>query len=353
LSKLRIAATFLVVLGVVGLSTNALSAQREAVKIELNLTVQVDTRGNITNVTVGRSWKFEDCDSGARDEEELSKMLWSAPVLLTLRIQEINNKRITAEEMAKLYRIDLVDADLPVEVVPIKLAPVAGPSAQEIAKLATGEERPAPPTLTKDIRLSKSGTKYVLTITRYQSLDDNLRDEGGRIVYEHVFKTKHRYYVGFNAGVFFPTERFRSYSLFYNDPSDASANPRPILKEDMSYHIKGLLFASFYPWGIEPAGCLRFPNNVHLDIGSEISSSILQNFYAGVGYDFNYLSISGFLGFLQEDGLPAEYQGFVGQTIENKNVAALPLEKKLHVLFGVCISCPINLAAIFGKLIGL
>jgi len=198
-----------------------------------------------------------------------------------------------------------------------------------------------------------AGRKYSLKINRYDSLEDKLRGKNPATVYEGNFSTYHVYYVGLNAGWLLPLNKnFYSYTLYYANPADASASPLQTIRRTRYYQTKAILFASFYPCGIEPEGPLSW-KNIHLNLGTELSSSIMKSLYVGAGYDFRFFSVNLFYGIIKASVLPDEYSNYANQTIANIKITSLPLIEKWDKFAGLAISFPFSLAAIFGKLIGL
>jgi hypothetical protein len=197
------------------------------------------------------------------------------------------------------------------------------------------------------------GRRYSLKISWYKSLDDKLRGKEPAVIYEGHFSTYHVYYVGLNAGWLFPLNKnFYSYSLYHTDPADGSDGSLQTLRRTRYYQTKAILFASIYPWGIEPEGPLSW-KNTQLNLGTELSSSIMKSLYVGVGYDFRFFSVNLFYGITKASVLPDEYANYANQTIANKKITSLTLLEKWDKFAGLAISFPFSLAAIFGKLIGL
>jgi len=198
-----------------------------------------------------------------------------------------------------------------------------------------------------------AGRKYSLKINRYDSLEDKLRGKNPATVYEGNFCTYHVYYMGLNAGWLLPLNKnFYSYTLYHTNPADASDGSLQTIRRTRYYQTQAILFASFYPWGIEPEGPLSW-KNIHLNLGTELSSSIMKSLYVGAGYDFGFFSVNLFYGITKASVLPDEYSIYINQTIANKKITSLPLLEKWDKFAGFAISFPFSLAAIFGKLIGL
>jgi hypothetical protein len=204
-----------------------------------------------------------------------------------------------------------------------------------------------------DLRMDLASRKYSLKINRYASLEDQLRGKNPATVYEGNFSTYRVYYVGLNAGWLLPLNKnFYSYTLYHTDPADASDGSLQTIRRTRAYQTKAVLFASFYPGGIEPEGPLSW-KNTHFNLGTELSSSIMKSLYIGAGYDFRFFSVNFFYGITKAPVLPEEYSIYVNRTIVNKKITSLPLLEKWDKFVGFAISFPFSLAAIFGKLIGL
>ncbi len=204
-----------------------------------------------------------------------------------------------------------------------------------------------------DLLMDLAGRKYTLKINRYDSLEDKLRGKNPATVYEGNFSTYHVYYVGLNAGWLLPLNKnFYSYTLYHTNPGDASDGSLQTIRRTRYYQTQAILFASFYPCGIEPEGPLSW-KNIHLNLGTELSSSIMKSLYVGAGYDFRFFSVNLFYGITKASVLPEEYSIYVNQTIANNKITSLPLLEKWDKFAGLAISFPFSLAVIFGKLIGL
>ncbi len=102
--------------------------------------------------------------------------------------------------------------------------------------------------------------------------------------------------------------------------------------------------------GYEPEAPLGL-RAFQINLGTEISSSILKSIYVGIGYDLRVVSLNLFAGFFRTDQLAPGY--FVGQDIVNQKTDGVPLVGKSDYWIGVCLGLPINLAGIFGKILGL
>jgi hypothetical protein len=207
------------------------------------------------------------------------------------------------------------------------------------------------PSFKINVPLDEEGQKYSIKVTRYDSLDEKLIGNKGKVVFETSVKTFSRFFWGLNAGVFAPiNSRDKSYSLFYDDPSNTSEDARPIIKEQKSWKPRAIVFLSYYPGGFEPDR----KGNFQINLGTEISSSILENIYLGVGYATKAISFNVFVGSCIAEELPNNYSKLINQQIPNKNIDNLPLIKKRQaIIFGLSIAVPISIAGIFGKLIAL
>ena len=199
----------------------------------------------------------------------------------------------------------------------------------------------------KDIPLEKAGQTYSIKITRYKSFDDKL-SEGGKVIFDNSVRTFNRYSFGLNAGVFFPISYLaKTYNLFYANPSDPTEGVRPIIHQRKYWNPRAIVFLSYYPCGFEPERKGTFQINV----GTEISSSIMASIYLGVGYAKQYYSINIFGGYFTEKVLPDNYS--INQPIQNKNISSVPLIDKGRLSVGFSLAFPFTIAGIFGKLIGL
>jgi len=228
---------------------------------------------------------------------------------------------------------------------------LTGPYFPEQSFKSAGEKETI--TMETDLGLDLPGRKYSLKINRYESLEDKLRGKSPATVYEDDFSTYHVYYVGLNAGWLLPLNKnFYSYTLYHTDPADGSDGALQTIRRSRTYQTQAILFASFYPCGIEPEGPLSW-KNIHLNLGTELSRSIMKSLYIGAGYDFRFFSVNLFYGITTASVPPDEYSIYVNRTIANKRITSLPLIEKWDKFAGLAISFPFSLAAIFGKLIGL
>jgi hypothetical protein len=268
--------------------------------------------------------------------------------MIYLIIEEVHQPSATGPYDIKDHiEIEFTHADLAADKPGILTEPYFSP----VFRTAGDEE----PVLGMESRLPLDlpGQKYTLKISRYDSLEDKLRGKNQATVYAGNFCTHHVYYVGLNAGWLLPINKnFYSYSLYHTNPADASDGSLQTIRRTRYYQTKGLLFASFYPFGIEPEGPLSW-KNIQLNLGTELSSSIMKSLYLGAGYDFRFFSINLFYGITKGSVLPEEYSSYANQTIANKKITSLPLIEKWDRFAGLAISFPFSLAAIFGKLIGL
>jgi hypothetical protein len=243
------------------------------------------------------------------------------------------------------YLIDISSEDA--KIRPLKV--YAGIVQPEVAdnKLIQKEI----PSFKINVPLDEEGQKYSIKVTRYDSLDEKLIGEKGKVIFDTSVKTFSRFFWGLNAGVFAPiNSQDKAYSVFYDDPSNTSEDARPIIKEQKSWKPRAIVFLSYYPGGFEP----ERKGNFQINLGTEISSSILENIYLGVGYATKYLSFNVFIGSCIAEELPSNYSMLINQQIPNKNIDNLPLIKKRQaIILGLSIAVPISIAGIFGKLIAL
>lgn len=257
---------------------------------------------------------------------------------IDIQVSEINNNN-----NANLYEIDFSHTDLGINKPGIRIDPF-------FHKVEVKANEPEP-LISRSLILDVSGQKYSLKITRYNSFEERLKAKEGFVIFLGDFNTYHKYFVGLNAGLLLPLgKNFYIYALYPKDPTDPSDTSAFTIKQTRYYQTKAILFASIYPWGIEPEAPLTW-RNIHFNLGTEISSSIMKSLYIGIGYDFRFFSINLFGGFYKINELAAGY--YVNQDVINKKIENLPLIEKCDKLCGLAVSFPINLAAIFGKILGL
>jgi hypothetical protein len=197
--------------------------------------------------------------------------------------------------------------------------------------------------------LSENGKVYTITITRYNSLEDKLKDKDGIVIFKHGFETYMKYYFGLHIGVFFPFCRTDEYELGFKSPQDAK---RYVLKHSRQTPVM-LLYGAIYPWGYEPAKPLteNLLKRLHIDFGTELSNSICEKIYIGVGYDFFYFSLNLFARIGTKNELPSEFR-----TAEpvNDNITAIPFDNKIDFAAGVALSIPFDFATNWlGKILGI
>jgi hypothetical protein len=256
---------------------------------------------------------------------------------------------IPDDELKSYYLAELVSEEFKIAEITVRTGATPPPKITR-----TGEVPPS-----KESRylfsLDEAGKKYTIKITKYNSFEEKLKGkEGGIPILQKEFLTNHRYCVGLDVGWFFPFKDIgKSYSLFYKNPSDDSTTPKRTLEEKTYYQTKAIVFVSIFPLGFEPEGPICSPRRLHLNIGTELSKSILDKLYFGVGYDFNFCSMNLFLGMGHEDSLPDEYLNWIGKEIPNNNIGSLPFVKKYKKSWGFAISIPFNFATTIGKIFGL
>jgi len=200
----------------------------------------------------------------------------------------------------------------------------------------------------EDVPLEKAGQKYSIKITRYNSLDEKLRREKGKVIFDNSVRTYHRFSIGLNAGLFLPISYYaKTYSLFYANPSVSTEDVRPIIRRRKYWNPRAIVFLSYYPGGFEPERKGHFQINA----GTELSSSIMGSIYIGVGYARKYYSINIFGGYFTEKVLSDNYSK--NQVIQNKNIDSVPLIDHGRLSVGLTVAVPFSIAGVFGKLIGL
>jgi len=256
-------------------------------------------------------------------------------------------KVIGYAELVSTYLVELVSEESKLAELPVRTGAYPPPTGIR--------EVPDNVTCKYLCILKESGKKYNLKITKYNSFEDKQKDkDSGVTIFQKDFITNHRYYVGLDVGCFFPFKATgKSYTLFYKDPSADPATAKRTLEEKTSYQPKGIVYVSIFPVGFEPEGSELSWRRVHFNIGTELSKSILEKFYLGIGYDFNFFSANLSLGIGNEDSLPGEYQNWIGKEIPNTKIDSIPFVKKNRVRLGFAISLPFNFASTIGKIIGL
>jgi hypothetical protein len=242
---------------------------------------------------------------------------------------ELNGEEVKPESLTPLFRRDIIRTMATIE-----------PDADHVYTL----------------KPEKTGRKYTVTIKRYDSFEKRISEGAeGIVVYQNEFLIHYKYYLGLNAGLFFPNEKTGySYDLHIKDPAIPADQARPTLTESVSYQVKVLVFTALYPFGFEPARKALDKHRVHFNLGTEISKSILERIYLGVGYDLTYMSINLFWSNGKSDVLPEEYRPYVNNEIPNPGIDSVPLQKINQNVIGISLSLPFNFAAsLIGNLLGL
>ncbi|MBN2346447.1 MAG: hypothetical protein JXO51_08635 [Candidatus Aminicenantes bacterium] len=204
--------------------------------------------------------------------------------------------------------------------------------------------------------LGEPGQKYTLTIKRYASFEARSTEGAqGITVCRREYLVQFKYYLGLNAGLFFPTEKSGySYGLAIKDPSVPADQARPTLTEEVSYQVKVIVFTSLFPFGFNPARKALDEHRLHLNVGTEISKSILERIYLGVGYDLTYMSVNLFWSSGKRDALLEAYIPYINREIPNAAIGSVPLRKVHQAVVGISLSLPFNFAAsLIGNLLGL
>lgn len=214
------------------------------------------------------------------------------------------------------------------------------------------KEKPGPPFGKKEFKFhfAEAGKKYTVSIKRYSTLDDKLKQTNAYKIFTMDFFTYHRFKLGLHTGVFFPFSRFKSFSLNYNNTS-VENDQKAFVDEGTYWEPKVIFFVSYYFAGFEPES-KRIGGRFCLNIGTELSSAIFKKLYFGFGYSFNYFSVSLFCSYGKKDKLAKDYP--VGTVIENPNITAVPLEKEEDLRAGLVLSFPMDIATgLLGKLLGI
>ncbi len=328
------------------MSLQARPAQPAEIKLAIKVWVE---KGKITEVTKSYGDEAQAVSRQSQNGENYPSRVPKNSII-HLIVEEVHQPpEAGLYDIKDHIEIEFTHADLTADKPGILTEPYfsegSNPSAKVInASVLKMESR---------LRMDLAGQKYSLKIIRYDDLDEKLRGKNPATIYAGNFCTYHVYYVGLNAGWLLPVNKnFYSYSLYHTDPADASDGSLQTIRRTRTYQTKGILFASFYPCGIEPEGPLSW-KNIQLNLGTELSSSIMKSLYLGAGYDFRFFSISLFYGITKADVLPGEYANYINQTITNKKITSLSLIEKWDKFMGLAISFPFSLAVIFGKLIGL
>ncbi|NIM13810.1 MAG: hypothetical protein GTO45_17200 [Candidatus Aminicenantes bacterium] len=204
-----------------------------------------------------------------------------------------------------------------------------------------------------EFKFTESGKKYAASIKRYSTIDDKLKQTNAYKIFTMDFFTYHRFKFGLHAGLFFPFSRFNTFGLNFENTS-VENDQKAIVAAGTYWEPKVIFFVSFYP-GFEPE---RKPfgkkagGRFSFNIGTELSSAIFKKIYLGLGYSFNYFSVSFFCSYGKEEVLAEGYQDKT--VIENPNITAVPLAKKADPRLGLVISFPIDIATgLLGKILGI
>ncbi len=201
-----------------------------------------------------------------------------------------------------------------------------------------------------DIPLPRSGRKYSIRITRYNSWEAAKRkDKEGVPIFTKTFKTYDRYHWAINFGLFIPLSKTDEYELL----PIAKGDVKSILTHNESIQLKTLVYLALYPFGIEPR---RSPfgkyayKNLHLNIGVEISKNVLKNGYFGIGYQIKYVSLDVFYKIGKENVLAPGFEDFIENRVE---IDKIPLIKENINRWGLAISLSFPIAEKFSKILAL
>lgn len=207
-----------------------------------------------------------------------------------------------------------------------------------------------------EFQFKEAGSKYTLTITRYNKKPDGDEKVQCLVIFKKVFHTYHRYIFGIKAGIFFPFSEYKTdvYSLKYQNTA-AAEEQLPSIVHSQNKDAKLILFLSIYPPGFEPGRRItpdNFFRRFHLNIGTEVSKSVLKKMYLGVGYELKTVSINIFYSRGKEDVLADGYAP--GTVIVNPKITSVPVSSKSISRWGIAVSLPIDIATnLLGKIIGI
>jgi hypothetical protein len=224
-----------------------------------------------------------------------------------------------------------------------------------LSDLSKDKKQPGPPfgMIEFKFNFAEAGKKYTASIKRYSTIDDKLKQTNAYKIFTMEFLTYHRFKLGLHAGVFFPFSRFNTFSLNYKNTS-VEEDQKAFVDEGTYWEPKVIFFVSLYP-GFEPERkpfSKKSGGRFSFNIGSELSSAIFKKIYLGIGYSFNYFSVSIFCSYGKEEILAEGYQDKT--VIENPKITAVPLVKKAKPRVGLVISFPIDIATgLLGKLFGI
>ena len=208
------------------------------------------------------------------------------------------------------------------------------------------------------MELGRISSKYTLNILMYDNKGDKLTQSGSSSykIFNETFYTYFRDYFGVHAGIFFPFKKSDSYGLAHSKtaPVQGVPGPYPKVTHGTVFQPKALVFLSISP-GVESERIIfgnQFWKRLHLNIGTEISESVLKKIYLGLGFEIKHFSINLFVSHGKEDILDPDYE--VDEEIVNPAITAVPLSKEPQWRLGMGLSFPLDLAtSILGKLIGL
>jgi hypothetical protein len=311
------------------------------------ITVEVNVKdGKISKIEGGREIKASHFPKGTELFLRIKEVIETTEKTdKTKKESKSIREKDTDAPTAGYYEIVFTHKDSAIAKLAVKTDPV----------VKMMQEEALPPTeyiFTQTLTLGEAGQDYSLKITRYNTLEDGLKEKvDGCVIYEDDFGTYHKYYVGLNAGWLFPIgENSYSYTLFPRDPADATDGSAYTIHQTRHYQTKAILFVSFFPWGVEPEAPQSW-RNIHFNLGTEVSSSILKSLHFGLGYDLGVASLNVFFGYSRVDRLAPGYS--VGQDIVNQKIDGVPLVGEQNWQVGLCLGLPINLALVFGKILGL
>jgi hypothetical protein len=232
------------------------------------------------------------------------------------------------------YRINIATQKIKYDLLPIYTGKTQGIVTKAV------------PTVTNEwsFFLDESGTTYAIKVTRLAT--DPAKDKDKDIFTENL-QTRARYYFGSHIGVFVPFGQSTKYSLGYMTPSDTNAT----IMENKRQNVTMVFIGSIYPFGFEPEGEVLTPRRVQVNLATELSGSIFQKIYFGLGYDFTYFSIS----LLGRFGATDELQnGFKPGDLITGSLKSVPTVSKNKWDWGMTLNLPIDLMmGWLGKSLGL
>lgn len=241
--------------------------------------------------------------------------------------------------------------------------------------IVTSAEAKTPGTLTRKdpfkinskymrkIVLGESNTKYLIKITQFENMTKQLKGKDGMVLYNDRLVTYQSFHFELQTGIYFPLQTGNRYSLRYKNIDDnfsdneddiATARKPYIIEEDQPYNTRFALLFSWYPGRFIPES-KKFSHRFHLNIGTELSKTIFEVLYFGVGYKaWNWVSFDLLARYGSTSTLDTESGFNVGGQVHNDNVEEIPLVHKDHWEISIALSFPLSIATdIIGKVLGI